>query len=152
MERIEGNLVELAEEGRFDVIVHGCNCFHEMGAGIAKPIAARFPEALDADRQTEHGARDKLGTISVGRVVRSDVALSVVNAYTQFHWKGRGPLVDYDAVTGCFAAVAGRFPEARIGYPMIGAGMAGGDWDEIARRIDAELSGLSHWLVVLPGD
>ena len=31
-----GNLLQLADDGVFDVIVHGCNCFNEMGAGISK--------------------------------------------------------------------------------------------------------------------
>ena len=35
MKIISGNLITLALEGHFDVIVHGCNCFGVMGAGIA---------------------------------------------------------------------------------------------------------------------
>ena len=32
---VEGNLIDLALEGRFDLIAHGCNCHKIMGAGIA---------------------------------------------------------------------------------------------------------------------
>jgi len=39
---IEGDLIKLALEGRFDVISHGCNCFCTMGAGIAVPMAKTF--------------------------------------------------------------------------------------------------------------
>lgn len=45
MKSIRGNLLALARSGRFDVIVHGCNCRHAMGAGIAKQIKDSFPEA-----------------------------------------------------------------------------------------------------------
>ena len=38
MNIVKGCLIELAVEGNFDVIVHGCNCFNTMGAGIAKQI------------------------------------------------------------------------------------------------------------------
>lgn len=33
---------------------------------------------------------------------------------------------------------------------MLGAGLAGGDWNEISRIIDSELQGLNHTLVKLP--
>jgi hypothetical protein len=31
LEEIDEDLVELAYEGEFDVVVHGCNCFGVMG-------------------------------------------------------------------------------------------------------------------------
>ena len=52
MKSIRGNLLALARSGRFDVIVHGCNCRHAMGAGIAKQIKDSFPEAWAADLAT----------------------------------------------------------------------------------------------------
>jgi len=33
MKTIQGNLIHLAQDGEFDLIVHGCNCFCTMGAG-----------------------------------------------------------------------------------------------------------------------
>ena len=32
---IKGDLIKLAQKGKFDIIAHGCNCFCTMGAGIA---------------------------------------------------------------------------------------------------------------------
>ena len=151
MKEVQGDLIALALDGAFDVIIHGCNCFHTMGAGIARPIAQTFPEALAADKVTAHGDRSKLGTISIARVDRGNLRLAVVNAYTQFHWKGSGRKADYDAIAAAFGQVAATFPDARIGYPMIGAGLAGGDWADIAPRIDAALAGLDHTLVRFVG-
>ena len=151
MQRLTGDLIELACDGRFDVIVHGCNCFHAMGAGIARAIAARFPQALQADRATPYGAAAKLGTISTAVAQAGAHPFTIVNAYTQFRPGGPGRLADYDAISAAFTEVARRFPDARIGYPLIGAGLAGGDWDDIAPRIDAALAGCDHTLVVLPG-
>ena len=39
---IKGDLIELAKQGKFDVIAHGCNCFCTMGAGIAVPMKVAF--------------------------------------------------------------------------------------------------------------
>jgi len=37
---IQGNLIQFAQNGGFDLIVHGSNCFCTMGAGIAQGIKA----------------------------------------------------------------------------------------------------------------
>jgi len=64
MKYAKGDLLKMAEEGKFDVIVHGCNCFNTMGAGIARQIARRFPEAYAADCETIASDISKLGTFS----------------------------------------------------------------------------------------
>ena len=148
MKSIEGNLVHMARAGEFDVVVHGCNCFHTMGAGIAKTIAQVFPEALAADKQTPYGEISKLGEISTTHILRDSHDLVIVNAYTQHQWKGRGIKVSYDAIQSCFQKVAKQYPLLKIGYPKIGAGRAGGDWSIIEPLIVEALQGLDHTLVV----
>ncbi len=150
MKQTTGDLITLALKGHFDVIVHGCNCFHKMGAGIAKPIAQLFPEAHSVDKATSKGDRTKLGTFSQAEIIREDVSFTIINAYTQFDYRGRGVKVDYIALEKCFQTIAQRFPTSRIGYPMIGAGLAGGDWNTISRSIDEALKDHDHTLVVLP--
>jgi O-acetyl-ADP-ribose deacetylase (regulator of RNase III) len=105
MKEINGDLIALAREGRFDLIAHGCNCFCTMGAGIAKGIRSAFPGAYEADRKTARGDRAKLGTCSVAEVGQ----LIVVNAYTQFDYRGSGTKVDYDAVRSCMAWIKANY-------------------------------------------
>jgi len=31
-----GNLIDMAEQGQFDVIVHGCNCLNTMGVYLSR--------------------------------------------------------------------------------------------------------------------
>jgi O-acetyl-ADP-ribose deacetylase (regulator of RNase III) len=147
MNVITGDLLKLAIAGRFDVIVHGCNCQCAMGKGIALSIKTQFPEAYEADQRTAKGDRTKLGTISSADIVRASAHFSIVNAYTQFHWKGRGVLVDYDAIRAAFGLVKIKYTGRRIGYPKIGAGLAKGDWSLIASIIDEVLAGEDHTLV-----
>ena len=147
MKTIQGDLLKLAIDGKFDVIIHGCNCQSAMGAGIAKAIKSTFPEAYDADRKTTKADRNKLGTISFVTVERDGHEITIVNGYTQFHWRGSGVLVDYDAVRSVMAVVKSQFNEKRIGYPKIGAGLAKGDWRLISQIIDEELDGEDHALV-----
>lgn len=70
MNTVSGDLLQLAVDGHFDVIIHGCNCQCQMGKGIALAIKRRFPEAYAADCRTAKGDVAKLGTISVAEVDR----------------------------------------------------------------------------------
>lgn len=149
MKTVTGDLIALALQGEFDVIVHGCNCFCTMGAGIANTIRATFPEAWAADQATANGDRSKLGSITFAKVVREGRTLFVVNAYTQFGFSRRDNVADLDAISQAMETVRYTFSGLRIGYPKIGAGLAGGVWSQIAPRIDDALSGEDHTLVVL---
>lgn len=148
MKTKHGDLIQLALAGEFDVIVHGCNCFCTMGAGIAKTIKQKFPQAYQADLETPKGEASKLGSISQATVTTSNGELVVVNGYTQFNWKGRGRKADYEAIRKVFKAIKASFSGLRIGYPAIGAGLAGGDWTVIANIIEEELEGEDHTFVI----
>jgi O-acetyl-ADP-ribose deacetylase (regulator of RNase III) len=147
MNVVHGDLIKLALGGEFDVIIHGCNCQRAMGAGIAKSIKKAFPEAYEADLETSKGDRKKMGTISTASVKRNNHDITIVNGYTQYHWRGSGVLVDYEALRSVMREVKARFSGKRLGYPKIGAGLAGGDWKVISQIIDQELKGEDHTLV-----
>jgi len=147
MNKIKGDLIELAIDGEFDLIIHGCNCFCTMGAGIAKTIKQKFPEAYKADLETEKGDKSKLGKISWTKTTNENPDLIIVNGYTQYNWRGSGRKADYDAIREVFRKVKKEFSGLRIGYPAIGAGVARGDWKIISKIIEEELKGENHTFV-----
>ncbi|GAB6145958.1 macro domain-containing protein [Desulfocicer niacini] len=147
MKIVNGDLIKLAMEGKFDVIIHGCNCFCAMGAGIARSIKMQFPEAFQADLATEKGDRSKLGAFSQANFVQNGHELAVINAYTQFHYSGKEVLADYDAIRSVFKKLKAQFSGKRFGFPLIGAGLAGGDWQVISEIINQELQGEDFTLV-----
>jgi O-acetyl-ADP-ribose deacetylase (regulator of RNase III) len=147
MKYITGDLLDMAEKGDFDVIIHGCNCHCAMGRGIALQIKNRYPEVYDVDLKTPKSDPSKLGKISLARV-EAGSSFIVVNAYTQFNYTGAKVLVDYDAVRACMRLIKLSFTGLRIGYPKIGAGLAGGDWEVISQSINEELEGEDHTLVL----
>lgn len=144
---VRGDLLQLARDGRFDVVVHGCNCQCQMGKGIALTIKNEFPEAYEADKSTIKGDEAKLVTISFAQINRPNVSFVIVNAYTQFHWRGVAVKADYEAIRQAMRMVKQRFSGRRIGYPKIGAGLAGGDWSLISEIIEEELAGEDHCYV-----
>lgn len=135
MKYIDGDLIKLANQGLFDVIGHGCNCFCTMGAGIARSMKLEFPEIDDADKSTVRGDKKKLGTFT--HVDYGD--LIVLNLYIQYSFGGITPDVEYSAVRQCMTEIKKRYSGKRIGLPMIGAGLAGGDWNIISKIIEDEL-------------
>lgn len=152
---IKGNLIDLAEAGTFDVIVHGCNCFHTMGAGIAKEISSRYPQALEVDKKyTAKGDRSKLGGFTHVQITGPyGNKFTIINMYTQYYYgkpkKGAPPLADYTAIKQGFQMLKRDYYGKRIGYPRIGAGLAGGDWATIQNIINTELNDMFHELVIL---
>lgn len=154
MNIVTGDLLGLADHGIFDVIVHGCNTKGVMGAGVARQIAQRYPEALVADRGSLY-LPDRLGGITVAETEnRFGGRLIIVNAYTQDDFRrSHGNInADYNAIERAFQTIKEHFGDKRIAYPKIGAGLAGGNWDVISSIIDAQLTDSDHTLVVLPTD
>lgn len=151
MKKITGDLLKKAIDGEFDVIIHGCNCFCTMGAGIASQIAKQFPSAYAIDKQTTSGDKTKLGHYTKAEVsMFGGPSFTIVNAYTQYGYGGRlnGEIdVDYNALRNVMRKIKNDFPGKRIGYPLIGAGLAGGDWNIISEIIDQELVDMDHTLV-----
>jgi O-acetyl-ADP-ribose deacetylase (regulator of RNase III) len=131
---IKGDLIELAKNNKFDIIVHGCNCFHVMGGGIAYQIKSEFPSAYEADKKTIKGSKDKLGKYSYVKIDK----LTIINAYTQYGYEmhNRGSDDDvYNAIKKVFETINNNFMGKNIGIPMIGAGLARCDWNIIEKII-----------------
>jgi len=134
MNLVSGNLLDLADQGQFDAIMHGCNCFGVMGAGIALQIANRYPDARTADLHTVKGDPGKLGTYTLGL----HKGLLIINVYSQYSMaQSGGDVFEYLAFQRALDRIAERWGHLRIGLPMIGMGLAGGDSQRILGMIDA---------------
>lgn len=142
MNIVKGDLIAMADEGLFDVIIHGCNCFNTMGSGIARSLRERWPQVYAADNDhTMRGDYNKLGNYTVAQVFsnKSDGSTGpfmVVNAYTQYGYNGGGngttgkqsnDVFEYKSFDLILQKLAHHYPNSRFGFPMIGMGLAGGN-------------------------
>lgn len=141
MKKIKGNLLELFEDGFFDIIAHGCNCIGVMGAGVAKQIADKYPEALAADEAHEElfeHTFEQLGTFSAATV---DNDKRIYNLYTQ---PMPGKSFNFSAFRLAIKAMKSDLPawheqpQPKIGFPYIGCGLAGFEYPEIIEKVIAE--------------
>jgi O-acetyl-ADP-ribose deacetylase (regulator of RNase III) len=140
----EGDLLKLAKLGDFEMIVHGANCQNMMGAGIARQISSIYPEALYIDKHFEYpvGSRKRLGRISF---YNTSHCFIIANMYTQFYG---GANLSYKALEVGFKRLNAVFTkDFRIGIPLIGCGIAGGDWKTVSNIINESTPNLDITLV-----
>lgn len=120
----KGDLLALAETGKFDIVVQGCNCFCRMGSGIAKQIRAEYPAAWEVDNNTTPGDMFKLGTFTSVQTKK----FLIVNAYTQYDTSKNGEDVfEYSSFDIILKKLIYAYGDRRFGFPYIGMGLAGGD-------------------------
>lgn len=173
MKIIQGDLIELAKQGHFEVITHGCNCQNVMGAGIAVPMKQNFKcDEFPMEDPEFKGDINKLGTIDYmvrNLVLHKPIKLGnlnllaadfggfplvVVNSYTQYrygwnHVDGDQKPVDYEAITLCMRKINHKFKGKSIGLPKIGCGLAGGDWNIVSKIFERELKDMDVTVVEL---
>lgn len=146
-----GDLLQAPEP----MIVHGCNAQGVMGSGVAKLIRDRWPQAYNCYR-----AAYEANGLKVGTVITVDVGKKMIaNAITQ-EFYGRDPrrvYVDYQAVSDCMAHINKRAPMylgegGHVAMPLIGAGLAGGEWGRIAEIIEQESTRFQPVVYTLDGD
>lgn len=138
LKHAQGNLLDMAENGDFDIVVQGCNCFNTMGGGIAREIRERYPHVAKADKETMRGDYTKLGTWTEGLVYREndETNFIIINAYTQYNMSTGADVFEYLAFKLILQKLLFCFPGKRIGFPYIGMGLAGGDKDYIIPMIE----------------
>lgn len=142
LKQAKGNLIDMAEQGLFDVIVHGCNCQNTMGSGIAKEIRARYPEAFDADERMDQEFGKsyrylKLGNYSQTMVYPKVGKFMIVNAYTQFNYLPRGiDHFEYDSFKLILQKLMHFYGNYDFGFPYIGMGLAGGNGFRIQNMLE----------------
>jgi O-acetyl-ADP-ribose deacetylase (regulator of RNase III) len=134
-----GDILSL-EEG---IIVHGCNAHGIMGSGIALQIKNKYPECFRTYATFCAGMAhmDALGAVVPYAVPNKN--LIIANAITQKDFGKDGKkYVSYKAISTAFtnAAEAASKSGLELHYPLIGAGLGGGDWAIISDIIDAAVA------------
>ncbi len=143
MKIIKGDLLQLAEQGEFNVIVQGCNCFNTMGSGIARQIREKYPAAYDEDCKTVRGDYNKLGNYTLFATDK----FAIVNAYTQYGFNTGGNNEDvfaYASFALILQKLAHQYPYGNFGFPKIGCGLAGGNEQVIMQMIQEFSDVIAH--------
>ena len=156
-----GDLITAASSLEVNVIGHCCNCFNTMKSGIAPLIAKEFPSAYQADQLTRKGDIDKLGRYSLGKHVKNEGTLFtstgtlfIYNLYGQYSFGTDRQHLNYKALRNSLRLMCDdlnftvRDNPPKIGFPKIGAGLAGGDWNIIEQIIEEELVAMGYCVTI----
>ena len=143
---VKGNILKTSKA---DLIIHGCNCFTNMGGGVARAISDKWPEVLEADKKTTKGDKSKLGSFTEAEVTLDNgKQATIINLYTQFDPSGSTELLaDYEAIRKGLKTINKEFKGKSIVFPKIGAESANGDWFTISNIIRTELKDCKLMLV-----
>lgn len=160
----EGNCLDIP----FGIIVQGCNAQGKMKSGIAKQIRALWPIVYTVYRQEYRKARKDSPSLPLGTISHAAVGPSkiVVNAITQeFYGRDQDVLyVSYDGLRKAFQAlgdlittnsVFGNLADLHgVHFPLIGCGLANGDWNIVSKIIDECLPDVEKhlWIYTPPVD
>ena len=154
---IKGDMVASYKNNELDAYAHQCNCFCRMGRGIAPLLAKANPDVRKVDNETIEGDRGKLGDFSVAETKGFPL---LFNIYGQYHWSmykvAPNRNTDYDALEQGLRNVRdylqsgiqdpieygvgkNTYEPTTLGLPLIGCGLAGGDWEGVVLPMIKEL-------------
>lgn len=133
-----GDLLESDEA----IIAHGANSMGVMGSGVAKAIRDKYPECYQVYRDVyEESGLDLSEVVYCTTLSPQMKPLIIANCITQKDF-GRDPntvYCSYEAIEESLDDVlylASTLRFESIGIPMIGAGLAHGDWNIISQIIE----------------
>ncbi|WP_426507687.1 macro domain-containing protein [Dactylosporangium sp. McL0621] len=117
------------------LIAHVCNDLGGWGKGFVVALSRRWPEP-ERDYRAWHRERAHndfaLGAVRVVPV-RADTWVANMIGQHGMRTGSKGPPIRYDALSLCLGAVADHAVrlQASVHMPRIGAGLAGGRWEQI---------------------
>ena len=135
IEYVNGDVLLALERGELDVVAHGCNCQGGFGSGVAGQIARRWPHVREAYLTLHKSGGTLLGFFQPVQISANQY---IVNCGTQDNYLPRGVQhADYDAINDVMESLSlyTKHKLTRVGIPKIGAGLAGGKWEEIEEII-----------------
>lgn len=149
-----GNLLDFPYG--INTIAHCCNTMNVMGAGIAKQIAERYPQAKEADDACAKIGQNDLGERSFAEFEIEDTnsfphqqfgkttrKCKIYNLYTQDSI-GFGREVNYEALYRNLLLMRNSLnndPGCVLGLPyQMSSGLAGGSWEIVQAMINTIFS------------
>jgi O-acetyl-ADP-ribose deacetylase (regulator of RNase III) len=141
-----GNILSVSR----GIIVHGCNAQGVMGSGVAAQIRSLYPDVFDCYKsliEAHDSPRECLGRVAfytvteeAGEPGNCAPRLIIANAITQEDFGSiKRKYVRYEAIATAFEEIVqvAKVNNLPIHYPLIGAGLGGGDWAIISDIISA---------------
>jgi O-acetyl-ADP-ribose deacetylase (regulator of RNase III) len=132
-------ILKAAQRREIDYLLHGCNCMKTFGAGFAKKLKEKYPDANRADQNNPLPAYAKIGSYSscvIGDFCEPD--LTIVNLYTQYDYGTGYRRAEYGAIKRSLEMFVRDFVVVNktIGLVKIGSGLGGANFNIVQSIIE----------------
>lgn len=126
------------------IIAHVCNDIGAWGKGFVLAVSRRWSRPEDAYREWFTGGVEAGFTLGQVQLVQVDPSIWVANMIGQrgIRRDTSSPPIRYEALAHCLAQVAEKALEldASVHMPRIGCGLAGGEWSQVERLVQDNLT------------
>lgn len=126
-------------------IAHCVNAQGKMASGVARAIRNRYPKAYSDYMEVFHNSGLPLGKV-IASVNKPHTVLHIVGQQT-YGYDGR-TYVNYRALRRGIRTINKNFNEP-VSFPLIGCGLAGGDWSIVRSIIEEESTNFQPVVYVL---
>lgn len=120
-----------------DALVNPVNCRGVMGAGLARAIAARWPEIIQPYREAVDTGKLRPGTLHAAWLDSVDRPRVIVNLPTKDDWRAPSTM---DLVRASLTALVKFLEDHRgiftIAVPALGCGLGGLSWADVRASIE----------------
>ena len=148
----QGDVTKMRPKTSF-ILMHCCNNKGYYNAGVARAIRNKWLGAYESYLSYKHIIGLFLGSVDFWH--NKEESMWVANCIGQ---DGCGPgdrcYVKYECLRNCFVLVRKKALKEKVPVvaPMLGSGLAGGDWKIIKKMIQEELCdhGVSVYIYQLP--
>ena len=125
-----------------------CHCVNAQGvmrSGVAKAIRQQYPKAFKVYR-----TRFENGGLPLGAIIGADCGKHIIlNLVGQKYYGNDGKVyLDYIALRKGIASINKNISEP-VAFPMIGCGLAGGDWKLVSEILEQESTNFQPLVYVL---
>ena len=122
-------------------IAHCVNMQYVMNSGVAKCIRESYPKAYEDYMSSE---------LKLGRVIIStNEPHNIIHIVGQEFYGRTGLYVKYQALEKAFKIINSKVESTSISYPLIGCGLAGGDWNIVSRLLEENSSNYEPIVYIL---
>ena len=147
-----GNILDVKQ----GLIVHQVNAQGVMGSGIALLLRNKWPAVWEEYHKVVKQNQPDKGLSYMGHVIYVQVepGLWVANVVGQQFYGSAGNYTSYEALEMAFHSINNFASnnELDVHYPLIGCGLAGGDWTRVSQIISDRLGTIDHMLWTLPSE
>lgn len=132
-------------------LVNTVNCVGDMGAGLARAFAIRYPSM-----EQDYIRHCQLGNLRPGKLhtYHSNLLADpvIINFPTKDDWRHPSEMRFIEAGMEKLVALASRFKFDSVAVPALGCGLGGLEWPRVKEEIEywVEMLPTTNWIVFPP--